>query len=102
MREKKGNFFNDSFHSSKSLRTPSNLFVINLALFDLLMMLEMPMFIANSFVERIIGWQLGCDIYAVLGAISGMGSAVNNAAIAYDRYRFVFSEGRKSVVIVVN
>lgn len=46
------------------------------------------MLIVNSFYQRMIGWELGCDIYAALGSISGMGSAITNAAIAYDRYRF--------------
>lgn len=77
------------FTTSKSLRTPSNLFVINLALFDLVMMVEMPMLIVNSFLERVIGWELGCDIYAALGSVSGIGSAINNAAIAFDRYKTI-------------
>lgn len=77
------------FTTSKSLRTASNMFVVNLALFDLVMMLEMPMLIANSFLERTIGWELGCDIYAALGGISGIGSAITNAAIAFDRYRTI-------------
>ncbi|OXU30644.1 hypothetical protein TSAR_003940 [Trichomalopsis sarcophagae] len=75
------------FSTSKVLRTPSNLFIINLALFDLVMALEIPMLIINSFIERMIGWGLGCDIYAALGSVSGIGSAITNAAIAYDRYR---------------
>lgn len=66
------------------------MFIVNLALFDLLMMLEMPMLITNSFLERMIGWQLGCDIYGTLGSVSGIGSAINNAAIAFDRYRYRF------------
>lgn len=47
------------------------------------------MLIVNSFLERTIGWETGCDVYALLGAISGMGQAITNAAIAFDRYRFV-------------
>lgn len=45
------------------------------------------MLIVNSFLERTIGWETGCDVYALLGAISGMGQAISNAAIAFDRYR---------------
>nr|BAF45422.1 blue-sensitive opsin precursor [Dianemobius nigrofasciatus] len=78
------------FATTKSLRTPSNMFVVNQALLDLLMMIEMPMFVLNSlFYQRPIGWEMGCDIYALLGAVSGIGSAINNAAIAYDRYRTI-------------
>lgn len=72
---------------TKSLRTPSNLLVVNLAIFDLTMMLDMPMLIVNSFYQRPVGWKLGCDLYALFGSISGMGSSINNAVIAYDRYR---------------
>lgn len=94
------------FTTSKSLRTPSNMFVVNLALFDLVMMIEMPMLIINSFLERPIGWQLGCDIYAALGSVSGIGSAINNAAIAFDRYRTISCpidgrlNGKQAAVIV--
>ncbi|XP_012060728.1 PREDICTED: opsin, blue-sensitive-like [Atta cephalotes] len=77
------------FSTSKSLRTPSNIFILNLAVFDLLMATEMPMLIINSFLERTIGWETGCDVYALLGAISGMGQAITNAAIAFDRYRTI-------------
>lgn len=49
------------------------------------------MLIINSFLERTIGWETGCDVYALLGAISGMGQAITNAAIAFDRYRSALS-----------
>ncbi|XP_046659782.1 opsin-3-like [Homalodisca vitripennis] len=77
------------FFTSKSLRTPSNVFVVNLAVFDLTMMLDMPMLVANSFYQRPIGWQFGCDLYGLFGSIAGIGSAINNAIIAYDRYRTI-------------
>ncbi|XP_034249735.1 opsin, ultraviolet-sensitive isoform X2 [Thrips palmi] len=54
------------FLTSKNLRTPSNIFVVNLALCDFVMMLKTPIFIYNSF--------------------SGIGAGATNAAIAYDRY----------------
>lgn len=73
--------------SSKSLRTPSNLFIVNLAIFDLLMMLEMPMFLANSSAGRLLGYDLGCTIYAALGSVSGIGASISNAVIAFDRYK---------------
>lgn len=73
---------------SKSLRTPSNMFIVSLAIFDIIMAFEMPMLVINSFIERMIGWEIGCDVYSVFGSISGMGQAITNAAIAFDRYRF--------------
>lgn len=63
------------------------MFVINLAVFDLMMMLEMPMLVVNSFQQRLVGYQLGCDIYAVLGSLSGIGGSITNAVIAFDRYK---------------
>lgn len=63
------------------------MFVVNLAIFDLVMMTEMPLLIINSFLERMWGWELGCDIYAAIGSVSGIGQAITNAAIAFDRYR---------------
>jgi 7 transmembrane receptor (rhodopsin family). len=72
---------------TKSLKTPSNLFIFNQALLDLCMMVNMPMLVVNSFYQRVIGWETGCDIYGLFGSISGFGSAMNNAVIAYDRYR---------------
>nr|BAP11278.1 B-sensitive opsin [Pachliopta aristolochiae] len=77
------------FSTSKSLRSASNMFVINLAVFDLMMMLEMPLLIVNSFYQYPVGYQLGCDVYAILGSISGIGGAITNAVIAFDRYKTI-------------
>ncbi|XP_013140256.1 PREDICTED: opsin-3 [Papilio polytes] len=77
------------FSTSKSLRSASNMFVINLAVFDLMMMIEMPLLIVNSFYQYPVGYQLGCDVYAILGSISGIGGAITNAVIAFDRYKTI-------------
>lgn len=70
------------------------MFIVSLAIFDIIMAFEMPMFIINCFLERMIGWEIGCDLYAVFGSISGIGQAITNAAIAFDRYRLqLFSFG---------
>lgn len=74
---------------SKSLRSASNMFIVNLAIFDFIMMLEMPMFIVNSFTEKIMGSDTGCNIYAALGSVSGIGGAITNAVIAFDRYKTI-------------
>ncbi len=47
----------------------------------------MPMFIMNAFNEGPIFGKLGCDMYGLIGAYSGIGASTTNAAIAYDRYR---------------
>lgn len=61
------------------------MFVINLAICDFLMMIKTPIFIYNSFSR---GYALGhtyCQIFAILGSLSGIGAAITNACIAYDR-----------------
>jgi r-opsin len=64
---------------------------MNLAVFDLLMATEMPFFIGNSFYERLRGHSLACNLYASAGALSGIGGAITNAMIAFDRYKCVSS-----------
>lgn len=71
--------------SAKSLRTPSNVFVINLALCDFMMMTKTPIFIYNSFHRGYALGSAGCQIFAFVGALSGIGAAMTNACIAYDR-----------------
>ncbi|KAK7063127.1 Melanopsin [Halocaridina rubra] len=77
------------FSSAKSLRTPSNMFVINLAILDFIMMLKTPVFIVNSFNEGPIWGKTGCDTFALMGSYSGIAGAMTNAAIAYDRYKTI-------------
>nr|BAQ54874.1 opsin, short-wavelength sensitive type [Anax parthenope] len=78
-----------TFFTTKSLRTPSNSFVVNLAIFDTLMMSKLPAFVINSIVEGQYFGKLGCDIYGLVGSYSGMGAAITNSAIAFDRYRTI-------------
>ncbi|XP_071519509.1 opsin, ultraviolet-sensitive-like [Panulirus ornatus] len=77
------------FSSAKSLRTPSNMFVINLAILDFIMMLKTPVFIINSFNEGPIWGKTGCDAFALMGSYSGIAGAMTNAAIAFDRYKTI-------------
>lgn len=74
---------------AKSLRTPSNVFVINLAFCDFIMMTKAPMFIYNSFKQ---GYALGpfwCQIFALVGSFSGIGASMSNVFIAMDRYNVI-------------
>lgn len=73
------------FHSAKSLRTPSNVFVINLAFCDFMMMTKAPIFIYNSFNRGYALGHQGCQVFALMGALSGIGAGMTNAFIAYDR-----------------
>lgn len=97
------------FSTSKSLRTPSNYFIINLAIFDLCMAENSLVFLGNSVGGRILGDEFACNVYAFLGGVSGVGAAVSNAMIAFDRYKTISSpiDGRLnsfqvSVLIVVS
>ncbi|XP_075225419.1 rhodopsin 3 [Lycorma delicatula] len=86
------------FSAAKSLRTPSNMFVVNLAICDFMMMSKTPIFVYNSFHQ---GYALGhsaCQLFATIGSFSGIGASATNAAIAYDRYRVIAKplDGRMS------
>ncbi|XP_056641729.1 opsin, ultraviolet-sensitive-like [Diorhabda carinulata] len=74
------------FTSAKSLRTASNIFVVNLAFSDFLMFVSMPIFIYNSFHGGFAAGWLSCKIYSLIGALSGISQGMTNACIAYDRY----------------
>lgn len=88
---------------AKSLRTPSNVFVVNLAFCDFMMMTKTPIFIYNSFNRGYELGILGCQVFAFMGSLSGIGAAITNACIAYDRWEIfiklicnphaIFSEG---------
>lgn len=78
------------FSTTKNLRTPSNLLVINLAVSDFLMLFTMaPPLVINCFYET---WNLGplmCEIYALFGSIFGCGSIWSMTMIAFDRYNVI-------------
>lgn len=78
------------FTTTKSLRTPSNLFVVNLAFSDFLMMATMsPPMVVNCYYET---WHFGprmCEIYAALGSLFGCVSIWTMVMIALDRYNVI-------------
>merc|ERR1712002_712085 len=76
------------FSFKKSLRSPANMFVVNLAFSDFMMMVsQFPMFVWNCFGG---GWwtfgAFACQIHAFTGSIFGLTSLLTLAAIGYDRY----------------
>ncbi|CAB4055675.1 OPN4 [Lepeophtheirus salmonis] len=99
------------FSKVKSLRTPSNMFVINLALSDLLMMTTMgPAVTVNVFMQRYWAWGVfGCKLYGCVGAICGVVSILTMVVIGYDRYNvivkglngFRISVGKALAIILV-
>ncbi|CAG7821775.1 unnamed protein product [Allacma fusca] len=76
------------FATNRSLRSPSNLLVVNLAIADFCMMLSQgPLYIFNVFYSRWWYWGvLGCEIYGITGGLFGIGAIWTMVAIGYDRY----------------
>ncbi|XP_069316803.1 melanopsin isoform X1 [Eulemur rufifrons] len=72
---------------SRSLRTPANMFVINLAVSDFLMSVtQAPVFFASSLYKQWLFGEAGCEFYAFCGALFGISSMITLTAIALDRY----------------
>nr|BAQ54884.1 opsin, rhodopsin-7 like [Epiophlebia superstes] len=74
------------FCRCKSLRTPANILVMNLAVSDCFLLLKMPIFIYNSIYLGPALGALGCQVYGFLGGLTGTTSIATLAAIALDRY----------------
>jgi len=79
------------FLKVKSLRTPTNMFVINLALSDLIMMTCMgPTVTVNVFMQRYWAWGVfGCKLYGFIGAVVGTVAILSMVVIGYDRYNVI-------------
>ncbi|XP_037945604.1 opsin Rh2-like [Teleopsis dalmanni] len=78
------------FGGTKSLRTPANLLVINLAFSDFCMMIsQSPIMVINFYYETWILGPLWCDIYAVCGSMFGCISIWSMCMIALDRYNVI-------------
>ncbi|CAN9509034.1 unnamed protein product [Ophioblennius macclurei] len=76
-----------AFCRSRSLRTPSNIFIINLAVTDFLMCLtQTPIFFITSMHKQWIFGKKGCEMYAFCGALFGICSMMTLMVIAVDRY----------------
>ncbi|CAK1545840.1 unnamed protein product [Leptosia nina] len=70
----------------RSLRTPGNILVANLALSDFIMLAKTPIFIFNSFHLGPALGKTGCVFYGFVGGLSGTTSIATLTAIALDRY----------------
>ncbi|XP_063828202.1 opsin-2 [Ostrinia nubilalis] len=96
------------FSTTKSLRTSSNLLILQLAILDFIMMAKAPIFIYNSAMRGFATGALGCQIFALMGAYSGIGAGMTNACIAYDRHSTItrpldgrLSKGKALLMIAV-
>lgn len=86
-----GNYFVlNIFMTTKALRTPSNLFVINLAFSDFCMYFTNgpAMTLANYRHTWTFG-PLACELYAFTGMIFGLVSIWSMTMIAFDRYNVI-------------
>ncbi|XP_073984852.1 rhodopsin 6 [Rhodnius prolixus] len=78
------------FSSTKTLRTPSNLLVVNLAFSDFLMMFTMsPPMVINCYNETWVLGPLMCELYGMLGSLFGCASIWTMTMIALDRYNVI-------------
>lgn len=78
------------FSSTKTLRTPSNLLVVNLAFSDFGMMATMaPPMVINCYYETWVFGPLMCELYACAGSLWGCGSIWSMTMIAFDRYNVI-------------
>ncbi|CAK7303758.1 OPN4 [Vulpes lagopus] len=81
-----------TFCRTRGLRTPSNMFIINLAVSDFFMSFtQAPVFFASSLHKRWLfgeagSMPTGCEFYAFCGALFGITSMITLTAIALDRY----------------
>uniref|UniRef100_A0A673AST8 Opsin 4b n=1 Tax=Sphaeramia orbicularis TaxID=375764 RepID=A0A673AST8_9TELE len=72
---------------SRGLRTPSNIFIINLAITDFLMCLtQTPIFFISSMHKQWIFGKKACELSAFCGALFGICSMMTLMVIAVDRY----------------
>ncbi|KAM9326359.1 melanopsin [Gastrophryne carolinensis] len=88
------------FCRSKSLRSPANMFIINLAVSDFFMSItQAPVFFATSLHKRWIFGEKGCELYAFCGALFGITSMITLMVIAVDRY-FVITRPLASIGVM--
>jgi len=76
--------------STKSLKTPTNMLIVNLAFSDFCMMaFMMPTMAANCFAETWILGPLMCEIYGMVGSLFGCVSIWTMVMIGFDRYNVI-------------
>jgi len=78
------------FMNTKSLRSPANMFVVNLAFSDFCMMGFMcPPILVNCYYQMWSFSGLFCEIYACIGSICGTASIWSMVFITLDRYNVI-------------
>ncbi|XP_064084716.1 rhodopsin-like [Macrobrachium nipponense] len=78
------------FMNTKSLRTPANMYVVNLAFSDFGMMLTMcPPILVNCYYQTWAFSDMACQIYGLLGSSFGTISIWTMIFITLDRYNVI-------------
>lgn len=78
------------FSSTKALRTPGNLLIINLSFADFCMMLlNTPIMVICLFYETWVLGPLWCDMYSMFGSLFGCASIWSMCMMALDRYQVI-------------
>ena len=78
------------FTKTKTLRTPSNLLVVNLAVSDFMIMFCMgPPMVVNCYYETWVFGPLMCQLYGMAGSLFGCSSIWTMTMIAFDRYNVI-------------
>nr|QKY89064.1 Rhabdomeric opsin [Chiton tuberculatus] len=79
------------FSRTKGLRTPANMFVVNLAISDLTFSAinGFPLLSFSAFYKKWIFGKAACELYGLVGGIFGLMSINTMAMIAFDRYMVI-------------
>nr|AUC64077.1 LWS opsin 1 [Neogonodactylus oerstedii] len=78
------------FMCTKALRSPSNYYVVNLAISDFTLMACMcPPVVINSYYRTWIFGPTFCYVYAAIGSLTGCASIFTMCLISYDRYNVI-------------
>lgn len=78
------------FLTTKSLRSPSNMLIVNLAFSDFMLMFTLVPIMLYGCVKET--WQLGpfmCEIYGLCGSLFGCISIWTMTAISFERYNVI-------------
>ncbi|KAI9552860.1 arthropsin4 [Daphnia sinensis] len=86
------------FSRFKRLRTPANVFIINLTICDFLACCLHPLAVYSAFRGRWSFGQSGCNLYGMGVAFFGLNSIVTLSAIACERYVVITSSSCRPVV----
>nr|CAI5817364.1 unnamed protein product [Callosobruchus analis] len=96
------------FARCKSLRTPANYLIVNLAITDGLMSLKSVVVVYNCFHKGPALGELACRLFGFLGGLTGTTSIITLSVISFDRYFVIkfplkrsFSKARIKICLAI-